>query len=175
MKNRSSTVTSSGKDRGASVKNRPKALQTQRFIKGWLRRQFSWIGKASCFLNCFRGMKRLIRVCTVDNWTNQVMPFGEKRPELVNCKEVVFRHDKTPYIIGDSSEIVAARMGRVYHILLIHQTCSPSDFHLFRSPRNLWLRRRCQNLVPGSVLWPQKTRTFFEHRITKLLEKWQKA
>ena len=42
-------------------------LKAEKIIKGRLRCQFRRIGKGSCFLNCFRGMKRLIRACTVDN------------------------------------------------------------------------------------------------------------
>lgn len=62
-----STVTSSGKDRGVSVTNRPKALQKERFIKGRVMLSIWCDWKSIVF---FQGMKRLIRVCTINNWTN---------------------------------------------------------------------------------------------------------
>lgn len=48
----------------------------------------------------------------------------KKRAELANRKGVVFRHDKTPYVIGDSSEIVAARTGRVTTSSLFTKLCT---------------------------------------------------
>ena len=70
MKNELSIITSIGKDREASVINQSKILQKKSFIKRRLCCQSGGIEKASCLLNCFQGLQRLIRVYIVDNWMN---------------------------------------------------------------------------------------------------------
>ena len=57
-------------DHGPSVMNHPKQHRKLNCIKKRLCCLFDRIGKVWCFLSCFQGTKRLIRMSTVVRWTN---------------------------------------------------------------------------------------------------------
>jgi len=70
MKNGSSITTSNGKDNGANVMNLLKQLQKHIFTKRKLCFQSGEISKEFYILNCFQGIKPLIRTRTIVNWIN---------------------------------------------------------------------------------------------------------
>ena len=72
MKNGLLTITSVENDHGPSTMKRHKPLQRLIFMKRRLCCQLGGIGRVWYISSCCQGTKRLIRMSTVNNWTNGI-------------------------------------------------------------------------------------------------------
>ena len=104
----------------------------------------------------------------------------EKRPELVNCKGVIFHHDNaTP----QSSLTTRQKLLRLGWEVILHPPYSPD-----LTPSGYYLFISLQNSLNGKIFnddeaveshmdqfFSDKDQQFYERRIMKLPERWQKV
>ncbi|XP_018306549.1 histone-lysine N-methyltransferase SETMAR-like [Mycetomoellerius zeteki] len=107
----------------------------------------------------------------------------EKRPELINRKDIVFHHDYTqwPYM----SSMTRQKLKELGWEVLMHPPCSldlaPSDYYLFQSLQNflnfvkvnLTSKKVCENYI--SQFFAKRSEIFYIEGIMTLPEKWQKV
>ena len=106
--------------------------------------------------------------------------FGEKRPELVNRKRIIFHQDNARVHVSLMTRQKLLQLGWE---ILIHPPYSPDiaplGFHLFRSLQNSLNGKTFNSLEDCKRhlgrFFVQKDKRFWEDGIIKLPEKWQKV
>ena len=106
----------------------------------------------------------------------------EKHPELVNRKRIIYHQDDArPHV----SLMTWQKLLQLGWEVLIHLPYSPDiaslNFHLFRSLKILLMEKisipwkTVKGIWKIKGFWLKKIKKFWEHRIMKLPEKWQKV
>ena len=104
----------------------------------------------------------------------------EKRPELANCKSVIFHHDNATPLTPLTTRQKIFRLGweTMLHSPYIPDL-APSDYYLFRSLQN---SLNCETFSDDEAvklhlvqIFVDKDQKFYERGIMKLPERWQKA
>ena len=105
---------------------------------------------------------------------------NKKRPVLVNRKHIIFHQDNSRLHV---SLMTRQKLLQLAWEVLIHPPYSPDiaplDFHLFRSLQNSLNGENFSSLEDCKrhleQFFAQKDKKFWEDRIMKLPEKWQKV